>query len=486
MASNSIISSGESEKRWVVAMEKNFPQHHILNVDFNTPFCVSTVPKALSQAKPEAYAPHHLGLGPLHHLRPHLYTMHNHKLAAITRFLPPEKLQNFHLAVDAILPLEPLLRACYDQYLDLDIATLAWIFAIDTLYLFHFLKNYPEMKHLAGDVLMLENQIPLVLLHKIRQILELQLSPDHDFQAFLEDQSPLELNTNGAAASNDAHLLHRMYHLIVNNRGVPDVPPFTTYSIGVTRILLDDVTQSVQFLADRGLPGAGTAGQILSFVNKIPWGKILAMFKKNEHIPSADEIDIPSVSQMTEIAKIKFIRTHGGIRDIRFDEEEKKLYLPSIRVSATSEMILRNLVAYEAASAQAGETLEVAEYVDLMCGMIDSGKDVEILREVGIVESELDDGEIGRIFNGINKSERTNDRTNVEEAIDNVNAGYSSLVRVKVKKLVEKYGYASFKFMTVVITIAVVLLLTLQAFCSVFGCARWFNKTDTITTVLSF
>lgn len=269
-----------------------------------------------------------------------------------------------------------------------------------------------------------------------------------------------------------------MYHLIVSNRGVVEnASPFTTFSVGVTRIQFDDISQSVQFLADQGLPGAGTAGQILSFVNKIPWGKMSAMFKKDEDTPTAEEIDIPSVSQMTKFAKIRFIRTRGGIRDIRFDEEEKKLYLPSIRVSGTSEMVLRNLVAYEAATAEAGARLEVAEYVDLMCGIIDSGKDVEILREERILESELDDEEIAGIFNGISKSEKKkkgDDKTKVEEAIESVNRGYSSLVRVKVGKFV----YASFKFMSVVITIAVLLLLTLQAFCSVFGCSRWFHKTD--------
>lgn len=277
-----------------------------------------------------------------------------------------------------------------------------------------------------------------------------------------------------------------MYHLIVSNRRVTrakKASPFARLSAGDAIIQFDDIYQSGQLLADLGLPDAETAVQILSFANKIPWGKITAMFKKNEGTPTAEEIDIPSVSQMTKIAKIRFIRTRGGIRDIRFDDEEKKLYLPSIRVSGTSEIVLRNLVAYEAATAQAGASLEVAEYVDLMCGMIDSGKDVAILREEGIVESELDDEEVAVIFNGISKSEKKgDDKTKVGEAIESVNRGYNSLVRVKVKKFV----YASFKFMNVIVTIAVLLLLTLQAFCSVFGCSRWFDRTDAITTMLLF
>ncbi|KAI3443913.1 hypothetical protein Pfo_000578 [Paulownia fortunei] len=512
MSSNSIFRSVESEKRWVLAMDKNFPQEHIVDIDFDTPSCVFRVPKSLSEAKPEAYAPQHLGLGPYHHLRPDLYIIQQQKLAAIRKFLGPEKLQHFRQVVEALVQWEPVLRASYDQYLDLDIETLAWMLAIDGLYLLQFLKNYPgrsgedgaqdpEMKNLAGDIVMLENQIPVILLKKIRQVLELSpvdagehdYSLFEDFQTFCQDQSPLELNEHPVITGiiSQVHLLHRMYYLIVNNTGLQD-GYFTTFSVGVTRILLDDVVDGVQFLAERGLPGAGIAGQVLSFVEKVPWDKILGLFKKggtDEQNPSVKEIDIPSVSQMSEIAGIKFILTSGGIRNIRFDdhEEGKEFHLPVVRLTATSEVILRNLVAYEAASAKPGSTLELAEYVDLMCGIIDSPKDVDILRKEKIIESELPDEEIARIFNGISKSMKKNDnKSNMEEAIDNVNTRYGNLFIVKVKRFLEKYFYAWLKFMSVLITIAVLVLLILQAFCSVFGCSRWFGKITTQSGNLLF
>ncbi|KAK6156550.1 hypothetical protein DH2020_010798 [Rehmannia glutinosa] len=469
MSSNSIFTSIESEKRWVLAMDKNFPQQHTVDIDFNIiPCCVFRVPKTLTESKPEAYAPQNLGLGPYHHLRPELYKMQQQKLAAIRKFLGPEKIHNFRRAVEALVQSEPVLRACYDQYLDLDIQTLAWILAIDGLYLLQF-----------------SNSMTIIRCLTISKLSVGQFAAGIERGAFCD-----------IGKTDQVHLLHLMYYLILNNTNIQDGRfRISMFSGGVERILLDNVVDGLQFLGDRGLPGAGTAGQVVSFLEKVPWDKILGLFKKgyccnNEQNPSVDEIGIPSVSQMTEIAGIKFSVTPGGIRDIRFDDHDenwKTFYLPVIKINAISEIILRNLVAYEAALAKPGSTVEVAEYVDLMCGIIDNQKDVDILRKEKIIESELDDEEIVSIFNGISKSMRKNSsKSNIEEAIDNVNARYDNLGRVKVKRFVQKYVYASLKLMSVLITIAVLVLLILQAFCSVFGCGRWFGKIGTQSGNLLF
>ncbi|PIN20326.1 hypothetical protein CDL12_07006 [Handroanthus impetiginosus] len=488
MSSNSIFTSIKSEKRWVLSMNKNFPQQHIVDIDFPTPPCVTTVPKSLTEEKAEAYAPQNLGLGPYHHLRPEIYTMQSQKLAAIRKFLGTEKLQKFQQVINALVQMEPVLRACYDRYLDLDIDTLAWIMAIDGVYLLQFLKNDEqdsEIENLTGDVLMLENQIPVILLKKIRRVLEISPVDDdyslfEEFQSFCLEQSPLQLLNYHVGNMDEVHLLHFMYYMIVNNKIMQTVP-FTTLSSAVTRISVDNAVDAVDFLAERGLPGAETAGKILSFVKQIPWDKILGLCKKDgldEQNPSVTEIDIPSVSQMSEIAGIKFTLTPGGIRNVVFEDhgETKKFYLPVIKLNHTSEIILRNLVAYEAASAKAGSTLEFAEYVDLMCGIVDSPKDVDILKKEKIIESELGDEDIARMFNGIGKStKKKGDKSNIEEAIDNVNTTYDNLCGIKVKRFMEKYVYISLKFLSVVVSVAVAVLIVLQAFCSVFGCDRWFG-----------
>ncbi|KAL8492901.1 hypothetical protein ACS0TY_024192 [Phlomoides rotata] len=490
MSSDSIFSSVESEKRWVLTMDKIFPQpqnildnKHILNIDFDTPACsVFRVPKNLTEEKPEAYAPHHLGLGPYHHLRPDLYKTHHLKLSAIRNYLSPEKLQNFRLVVEALIPLDPIIRASYDHYLDLDIETLAWMLAIDALYLLQFLKNYPRGgKNLAGDIMMLENQIPVFLLNKIQQCL--QLCPENDeslkeIESFLRDQSPLDWNPSATMEiGHMSHLLQCLYHMIVFEE-----PAFSPYSLPMTGITSEDIATGVQFLAERGFPGASIAGQILSLVNMIPWSKITGLFKKRrgvEPTPLANKIDVPSVSEMSKAAGIKFITTQG-IRDIRFEESKKEFHLPVIRITTTSEVVLRNLMAYEEASSEPESTLLLAEYLDLMCGIIDCANDVKMLKKEKIIETKLGDEEIARVFNGISKSTRKSEtkyKSNVEKAIDDVNKRYNNLASVKVKAFFEKYVYGLFKVLGVLISIVVLILLVLQAFCSVFGCTRWFSKT---------
>lgn len=54
-------------------------------------------------------------------------------------------------------------------------------------------------------------------------------------------------------------------------------------------------------------------------MEKVPWDRIVALFnreKPDDQRPLVEEIDIPSVSQMTENAGIAFTLTLGGIRDI--------------------------------------------------------------------------------------------------------------------------------------------------------------------------
>ncbi|CAK9162595.1 unnamed protein product [Ilex paraguariensis] len=90
--------------------------------------------------KLEAYAPKRIGLGPYHHFRLDLYQMERKKLVAAEKVLKPDQIVNFQqLVVNKLVELEPTVRACYGDYLDLDGDTLAWIWAIDGLFLHYYL-----------------------------------------------------------------------------------------------------------------------------------------------------------------------------------------------------------------------------------------------------------------------------------------------------------------------------------------------------------
>ncbi|KAI3443925.1 hypothetical protein Pfo_000590 [Paulownia fortunei] len=452
-------------------MNNTFPKEHVVDIDFDTSPCVFRVPKSLTQTKPEAYAPQQVGLGPYHHLRPELHTMQRKKVAAIRKFLNADQLQNFQLVVEALMKLEPLVRACYDQYLDLDPRTLAWILAIDAMYLLQFWKNYSGrsgeaaakdtgMENLAGDILMLENQIPVILFKEILRIPNLSPGDDHDMCCmknsvfFCREASPLKLNEQGmdiVDMRTQGHLLNVTYKLIVTNRGIQDPEPRQyRRSMGT---VYENLKLGAEIAAAGGVPGAEIAQKQLLLMEKVPWDRIFDLFKTgdpDEQNSSVEEINIPSVSQLTDIAGIRFALTPGGIRDVKFNEEKRN------SISLISQTRIH---------------LELAEYVDLMCGIVD------ILRKEKIIISDLSDAEIACILNGIKKLTGNNEKTtNIEKAIEKVNEQYDNIPRVKAYRFIKKHVYSSWKFLTVLSTVMVLALLMFQAFCQVYGCSkRWFK-----------
>ncbi|GKA86309.1 putative UPF0481 protein [Tanacetum coccineum] len=174
--------------------------------------------------------------------------------------------------------------------------------------------------------------------------------------------------------------------------------------------------------------GNETVEQLNEYYNKILAIKAWKFLKKRtrEYVgrtPAVLEIDIPSASELSRIGKIEFCMTPGGIKDVEFDDETHTFYLPILNLKSDSEVILRNLVAYEGLMFEKGTflNLDFTEYVDLMCGIIDSVKDVRILREKNIIEGDLDDDEIVKLFNGVTKSSLKTDEASGCKYIARVN-----------------------------------------------------------------
>ncbi|GJT91592.1 zinc finger BED domain-containing protein RICESLEEPER 2 [Tanacetum coccineum] len=111
----------------------------------------------------------------------------------------------------------------------------------------------------------------------------------------------------------------------------------------------------------------------------------------------------------SSVMNVEFKVVEGGISSIEFNKEHLIFYLPAITVNENTKVILRNLVAYETTRMKSCDTIQFAEYVDLMCGIIDKPRDVELLRKRNIVEvqDDMDDEEIANLFNGIKNLLRT-------------------------------------------------------------------------------
>ncbi|KAI3714907.1 hypothetical protein L6452_21869 [Arctium lappa] len=476
MTPDSILSGDFSEQRWVDQISKNFDNE----VDNEVSVCVFSVPESISRFKPEAYVPLVIALGPYHHFQTHLYQMERYKVAAVKALMNLDQVLSFEsLVINRLKEKDRMIRSCYHKYMNLDDDTLAWIVAIDGLFMLGLFMHYGDIAPLMPkklinngvlyrDVMVLENQIPLCLLNEIWKSLFLSSTVHDDnrdgelfsmLKEFCEVHSPLRLapDLNHGDETNYLHLLDLMYHLIINNQ--PTIEHDGMEEMGKE----DNLTENF----DRRI----------KVIENIPWEKISNLLglririddKEEDHQPRVMEIEIPSVSSLIKYGRINFSHMIGGIREIKFEESEATLYLPVITLNGYSEVVLRNLIAYEMATSIS--TPELAQYIDLMSGIVDTEVDVKLLRAKGIIEGNMNDKEIANLFNGMN---RYNGRVN--KTIEQLNEYYNNRPLIKAWRLVKKDLLCSQKVVTIVSTVFICLLMILYSFCEVYGCPRLIDR----------
>ena len=114
---------------------------------------------------------------------------------------------------------------------------------------------------------------------------------------------------------------------------------------------------------------------------------------------SAWSICVPRSVVALREAGVQFSTSESkGFKDISFSNGV--LSLPPIDIDNTTEAILRNLIAFENVR---GDN-EVTAYVFFMDSLIDSGKDVALLREKGIIKGWFGtDEDIASLFNNLTK-----------------------------------------------------------------------------------
>ncbi|KAK3026553.1 hypothetical protein RJ639_041139 [Escallonia herrerae] len=505
---HSILSSSDSEERWVNKISQYFEKEVAIH---NVPVSVFSVPKAICAIKPEAYTPQVIAFGPYHHMEPELYPMEKYKLATVKSSLSLEQILNFQeLVIEKLKELEPVLRACYHKYLDHDGDALAWIVAIDGLFLLDILRGYGHIEYsqrknlkqdavLCRDVMMLENQIPVILLKEIRNSLRFTSVHDGDdlelflmLRGFCQIHSPLKLAriSNTPPYSSCLHLLDLMYFLIVNHQATTTRPQEQAICLEKTDGRADavqhqyeeeenDLILNVGDIVEMGMR-LGIVKSVfkpVKVIEDMPWEKIsnlLGLKTGNEHDkenrPTVEEITIPSVSHLFKFAGVKFSHTTGGIGDIKFVQGEATLYLPIITLNANSEVVLRNLVAYEVALSNS--TGKLAQYLDFICGIVDTAEDAQLLREKGIIKGDLSNEEIADLFNGINRlSAKARNKT-----VDEINEYYNKRPMVKGYNFVKKRVFASWRILTLSSTILLLLLFLMNSFCQVYGCQNFFGR----------
>nr|XP_043618281.1 putative UPF0481 protein At3g02645 [Erigeron canadensis] len=392
-----------------------------------------------------------------------------------------------------------------------------------------------KLSHMAilRDLLMVENQIPFFL---IKTMLEHQFKEAENESAgetlkkmlmgLYRELSPFhELELADVGIEDCDHILDFMYHMTVpNNKELHIEEAIEIEYEGITEDVKGNSgeEESSTFAKPSELrrftnyiwtilvkSNAGMLkifkkvlfGRFMKMIVKLPWAiisrlPILKAFKEpienmlghfrgeggektteedgNEKAPRIEEITIPSVVEMAK-AGILFSPVKGGISTLSFDTKTSTLYLPVVELDVNTEVYLRNLVAYEACVA-AGP-LVVARYTELMNGIIDTEEDAKFLRERGIVLNHLkSDKEVADLWNGMSKSVKLTKVPKMDKVIEDVNKRYAQTWRVKLAMFMRKYVFASWKILTLLAALFMLFLTFVQAFCSVYSCARVFHQ----------
>ncbi|ONK70378.1 uncharacterized protein A4U43_C05F33100 [Asparagus officinalis] len=373
------------------------------------------------------------------------------------------------------------------------------------------------------DITMLENQIPLFLLRKLfklvyskKDIADEELS--NILTEFVREVSPFKISDDSLILMMDnftrhAHLLELLYWTVVpkvkehaseinqvneQNGAVESKEEIK----GDPTILQKAMNWLWKLISSiNGAPIRYIKRLIFSrpimFIVKCPWKIITAlpMFsliklpvenffsqlipkrksnddKKSdgeEQPPLVEEIDIPSVTELVR-AGVKFVPTSKDLTTIRFDAKTVTLHLPIISLDNNTEVVLRNLVAYEA-SVVTGPMV-FTRYAELMYGVIDTEEDVKTLRENGVLVNRMKShGEAAELWNGMSKSVRLSKVAFLDKTIGDVNRYYGSRWGVKCRMLMKKYVYASWPILTFLAVGLLIFLSCVQAFCSVYSCS---------------
>ncbi|PON64715.1 hypothetical protein PanWU01x14_121900 [Parasponia andersonii] len=219
--------------------------------------------------------------------------------------------------------------------------------------------------------------------------------------------------------------------------------------------------------------------ELVQSLRSLPWSELGSSVSSAVTTePSEDETLIPTASELHK-AGVVFVSQHITnhikihITSIKFDPNSLSFHLPLVKLSVNSEVIIRNLAAYEAMIKSETEPLILTRYVELMSGLIRTCEDVKVLKDHGIIKMEsISDEQVVKLFNGMSKSVKSTNTKNIDEEIEGVTRYYNSLWKVSARKFINKGRSIAGNWCKVFAAVLLLLLMGFQAFCSVYECRR--------------
>ncbi|CAK8568647.1 unnamed protein product [Lathyrus sativus] len=388
--------------------------------------CIYKVPSDTRKHNRDAYTPKVISIGPFHHRfqHPSLQNMERHKLIFFKAFLKRTQ-PTLGTLIHYIESIIPNFRRCYSETLDFTDQELVKLILIDSVFIIEiFWKSYDHGRseedafllkpwligNIKFDLLLLENQLPFFVVEKIFNI---SFSANTNIPSFLELTFFYFKRFNKSKLDSDN----------------------------------SDIT-------------------IRHFTDLI---RIFHLQHPLERRPRRIRGTMGNFHSVTELfeAGVRFkVKTKSKcLLDLRFSGGV--LEIPQLIVDDWTEILFRNMVALE----QCHYPYEsyITDYVDVLDLLINTGRDVDILVQNGILVNWLGENDsVANFFNSICKNiSIANSNSDYSDLRKDLNGFYKDPLH-KMKATLRR-DYCSNPWQTAATVAAIVLLILslLQSVCSV-------------------
>ncbi|XP_028760093.1 UPF0481 protein At3g47200-like [Neltuma alba] len=315
---------------------------------------ISKVPVHLRERNEKAFTPREISIGPLHHNNESLKHMEEHKLRLPKNFLSRANV-SLHDCVQLLKEKELYLRNCYADPIEFDSDKFIEIILVDSTFILElFFRNFSDndllqdqydhsfggqwklIRFIKTDMLLLENQVPFSI---IEDLLSLTKS----------DIIPIKTGVRRPAIM----LTHQFFKRKLNLRDMDS----------------SDIEEKVGEL------------EIQHFVD---FARICCV---PPVLPCKNKLKCVTTPRATKLreAGVRFkVKNSGTPFDIKF--KDGVLEISRLRIKDDTEILLRNLIAYERCHLLDNY---VNDFVFILDRLVETPGDVELLMHCGIIESKL-------------------------------------------------------------------------------------------------
>ncbi|OIT05487.1 PREDICTED: UPF0481 protein At3g47200-like [Nicotiana attenuata] len=369
---------------------------------------------ALRESNPDAYTPKMISIGPYHKKNQELHSMEKYKLLYLRRFLRRKEGLDVESCIRELEELKDEALMCYDEIEDLidsdnNTGQFLKMLLFDGCFLVEYIRERCGIKptaedmiipggcldnQVSRDLLLLENQLPFFVLTKLHDMTK-EETDELPFTKmvkwiFFHDLPKLTPASFNESVSNTAEIKHLLQVIHM--------------SCHPSEMKTNNLTGNISKEAEHSRKSL--CCNLLQIIRSKEMPKDKDNLTWQDNMPNATELREAGVG----FSKVGNIYTclakdnlgdSTSLFDIRF--ENGLMTIPCFKVSDNTETVLRNFIAYEQQSPDI-DPKYFSEFAVFMDHLIDSEKDVTLLRVKGIIANDIgDDKEVANLFNKIGK-----------------------------------------------------------------------------------